>query len=125
MREARSTPKPPISAMPNSSTCAHMARWPHAIPQHAPGHPQRVTRIEAALDSVDGFYLAGNALHGVGLSRAVAVGAVAENRQRRRCWAGIATPGTARSSAMPPLRTGETAGRGRPSVRVPRLGAAG
>ncbi len=52
-----------------------IARWPHAIPQYAPGHPQRVARIEAALAEVDGFYLAGNALHGVGLSRAIAVGA--------------------------------------------------
>ena len=61
-----------IEAAPVS---AHVARWPHAIPQYAPGHPQRVARIEAALDEVDGFHLAGNALHGVGLSRAIAVGA--------------------------------------------------
>ncbi|MXX63435.1 MAG: protoporphyrinogen oxidase [Holophagales bacterium] len=52
-----------------------VARWPHAIPQYAPGHPQRVARIEAALDPIAGFHLAGNALHGVGLSRAIAVGA--------------------------------------------------
>jgi oxygen-dependent protoporphyrinogen oxidase len=56
-------------------THTSVARWPHAIPQYAPGHPRRVARIEAALDPVDGFYLAGNALHGVGLSRAIAVGA--------------------------------------------------
>ncbi len=70
LRELRQTVG--IDAAP---TCIHVARWPHAIPQYTPGHPQRVTRIEAALDSVDSFYLAGNALHGVGLSRAVAVGA--------------------------------------------------
>ena len=56
-------------------TYASVARWPHAIPQYAPGHPQRVARIEAALDPIAGFHLAGNALHGVGLSRAIAVGA--------------------------------------------------
>ena len=56
-------------------TYTSVARWPHAIPQYAPGHPRRVARIEAALDPIDGFYLAGNALHGVGLSRAIAVGA--------------------------------------------------
>jgi len=56
-------------------TYTSVARWPHAIPQYAPGHPQRVARIEAALDPIAGFHLAGNALHGVGLSRAIAVGA--------------------------------------------------
>ena len=56
-------------------TYTSVARWPHAIPQYAPGHPRRVARIEAALDPIDGFHLAGNALHGVGLSRAIAVGA--------------------------------------------------
>lgn len=54
---------------------ASVARWPHAIPQYAPGHPQRVARIEAALDPIAGFHLAGNALHGIGLSRSIAVGA--------------------------------------------------
>jgi len=56
-------------------TYTSVARWPHAIPQYAPGHPQRVARIEAALDPIAGFHLAGNALHSVGLSRAIAVGA--------------------------------------------------
>ena len=62
----------------------HIARWPHAIPQYAPGHPQRVARIEAALDEVDGFYLAGNVLYGVGLSRAIAVGAGCGEQAARR-----------------------------------------
>ncbi len=56
-------------------TYTSVARWPHAIPQYAPGHPQRVARIEAALDPIEGFHLAGNALHGVGLGRAIAIGA--------------------------------------------------
>lgn len=56
-------------------TFTGVARWPHAIPQYAPGHPQRVAQVEAALAPIEGFHLAGNALHGVGLSRAIAVGA--------------------------------------------------
>lgn len=70
LRELRRTAG--IDAEP---TYTSVARWPHAIPQYAPGHPRRVARIEAALDPIDGFCLAGNALHGVGLSRAIAVGA--------------------------------------------------
>ncbi|MYF04040.1 MAG: protoporphyrinogen oxidase, partial [Holophagales bacterium] len=70
LRELRRTAG--IDAEP---TWTSVARWPHAIPQYAPGHPQRVARIEAALDPIAGFHLAGNALHGVGLSRAIAVGA--------------------------------------------------
>ncbi len=60
-----------------------IARWPHAIPQYAPGHPQRVAWIEAALNEVGGFYLAGNALYGIGLSRAIAVGAGCGERAAR------------------------------------------
>ncbi len=62
----------------------NIARWPHAIPQYAPGHPQRVARTEAALAGVHGFYLAGNVLYGVGLSRAIAVGAGCGERAARR-----------------------------------------
>ena len=70
LRELRRTAR--INAAP---TWTSVARWPHAIPQYAPGHPQRVARIEAALEPIAGFHLAGNALYGVGLSRAIAVGA--------------------------------------------------
>ena len=65
-------------------TYTSIARWSHAIPQYAPGHQQRVARIEAALDPIDGFYLAGNVLHGVGLSRAIAVGAECGELAARR-----------------------------------------
>ncbi|MXX75340.1 MAG: protoporphyrinogen oxidase [Holophagales bacterium] len=65
-------------------TWTSVARWPHAIPQYAPGHPQRVARIEAALDPIAGFHLAGNVLHGVGLSRAIAVGADCGERAARQ-----------------------------------------
>ena len=82
LRELRRTVG--IDATPTSTS---VARWPHAIPQYAPGHPQRVARIEAALDPIDGFYLAGNVLHGVGLSRAVAVGAACGERAAKRLLA--------------------------------------
>lgn len=65
----------PTAGIDAEPTHTSVARWPHAIPQYAPGHPLRVARIEAALDPIAGFHLAGNALHGVGLSRAIAVGA--------------------------------------------------
>ncbi len=70
LRELRRTAR--IRVAP---TWTGVARWPHAIPQYALGHPQRVERIEAALEQEEGFFLAGNALHGVGLSRAISVGA--------------------------------------------------
>ena len=46
-----------------------------------------MARIEAALDPIDGFYLAGNVLNGVGLSRAVAVGAECGERAAKRLLA--------------------------------------
>ena len=64
-------------------TYTSVARWPHAIPQYAPGHPRRVAAIEAALEPVAGFQLAGNALHGIGLSRAIALGADCGERAAR------------------------------------------
>ncbi|MCY3971293.1 MAG: protoporphyrinogen oxidase [Acidobacteria bacterium] len=65
-------------------TYTSVARWLHAIPQYAPGHPQRVARIEAALAPIEGFHLAGNVLHGIGLSRAIAVGAECGERAARQ-----------------------------------------
>ena len=86
LRELRRTAG--IDAEPTHTS---VARWPHAIPQYAPGHPQRVGRIEAALQPIEGFHLAGNALHGVGLSRAIAVGAdCGEKAARRLLQAGTA-----------------------------------
>ena len=64
-------------------TYTNVARWPHAIPQYAPGHPRRVAAIEAALEPIAGFQLAGNALHGVGLSRAIAAGAACGEQAAR------------------------------------------
>ncbi len=78
LRELRRTAG--IDAAPTHTS---VARWPHAIPQYAPGHPRRVALIEAALQPIEGFHLAGNALHGVGLSRAMAVGADCGERAAR------------------------------------------
>lgn len=76
---------------------ASVARWPHAIPQYAPGHPQRVARIEAALEPIAEFHLAGNALHGIGLSRAIAVGAeCGENAVRDLLGASAESAGSQR-----------------------------
>ncbi len=87
LRELRRTVG--IDATP---TYTSIARWPHAIPQYAPGHPQRVARIEAALDPIDGIYLAGNVLHGVGLSRAIAVGAECGEKAAKRLLRASAKP---------------------------------
>jgi oxygen-dependent protoporphyrinogen oxidase len=42
-------------------------RWPLGMPQYILGHPERATRIEAALAEHAGLELAGNALRGVGV----------------------------------------------------------
>lgn len=95
LRELRRTVG--IDATP---TYTSIARWPHAIPQYAPGHPQRVARIEAALDPIDGFHLAGNVLHGVGLSRAIAVGAEC-GEKAARFLLGAAEPASNRVDRPP------------------------
>ena len=45
-----------------------VVRWNDAMPQYNLGHSARVKRIEAAIDNVDGLWLATNALHGVGIA---------------------------------------------------------
>lgn len=42
--------------------------WPHAIPQYAPGHVEKVRRIEAAAAEHPGLSLLGNAYRGVGVT---------------------------------------------------------
>jgi len=49
-------------------------RHPHAIPQFVQGHVERMEKIRTVLASVDGLYLAGNYMHGVGMKDAVASG---------------------------------------------------
>jgi protoporphyrinogen/coproporphyrinogen III oxidase len=42
-------------------------RWPRGMPQYTLGHPERLARIEAALESHPGLALAGAAYRGVGI----------------------------------------------------------
>jgi protoporphyrinogen/coproporphyrinogen III oxidase len=46
-------------------------RWPLAMPQYVVGHEERVVRIRAALETLPGIFLAGNAYSGVGLSDSI------------------------------------------------------
>ena len=46
----------------------HVVRWNNAMPQYHVGHLQRVAKIEEAIETVPGIYIAGNSLHGVGIS---------------------------------------------------------
>ena len=45
-----------------------VVRWNRAMPQYHVGHLDRVKRIEAEIDKVDGLALMSNALHGVGIT---------------------------------------------------------
>jgi oxygen-dependent protoporphyrinogen oxidase len=55
-------------------------RWPLAMPQYVVGHEERMGRIRAAVESVPGLFLAGNAYSGVGLSDSIRMAqAAAEN----------------------------------------------
>ena len=42
-------------------------RWPHGMPQYVLGHPERLERIDAALQRHPGLALAGAAYRGVGI----------------------------------------------------------
>ena len=42
-------------------------RWPHGMPQYVLGHPERLERIDAALELHPGLALAGAAYRGVGI----------------------------------------------------------
>jgi oxygen-dependent protoporphyrinogen oxidase len=53
-----------IDAMPELT---RIHRWPRGMPQYVLGHPERVERIEAALEAHPGLALAGAAYRGVGI----------------------------------------------------------
>jgi len=57
-----------------------ITRRASAMPQYHVGHPQRVARIEAALDQLANLQLAGNALHGVGIPQCIHSGEQAADR---------------------------------------------
>jgi oxygen-dependent protoporphyrinogen oxidase len=53
---------------------AWIHRWPGGMPQYVLGHPERVARIEAALERHPGLALAGAAYRGVGIPDCIASG---------------------------------------------------
>lgn len=55
-------------------------RWEKAMPQYNLGHPERLARIEAALDALPGLALAGNGYRGIGLPDCIRSGELAAER---------------------------------------------
>lgn len=49
-------------------------RWDGGMPQYTLGHPERVARLESAVDAIPGLAVAGNMLRGVGLPDCIASG---------------------------------------------------
>ncbi|AXC12951.1 Protoporphyrinogen IX oxidase, aerobic, HemY [Acidisarcina polymorpha] len=58
---------------------ALVRRWPRSLPQYTIGHRRRVGRIEEISREIPGFYLVGNAFHGVGLPDLVRQGRALAN----------------------------------------------
>jgi oxygen-dependent protoporphyrinogen oxidase len=58
----------------------HVVSRRRALPCYAVGHRHRVARLAAAADTLSGFALAGNALHGAGIPDCIAVGRSAAQR---------------------------------------------
>jgi protoporphyrinogen/coproporphyrinogen III oxidase len=52
----------------------NIARWPNSMAQYTVGHAKRVERIEELVCRIPGFYLAGNAYHGIGIPDCVRMG---------------------------------------------------
>jgi oxygen-dependent protoporphyrinogen oxidase len=66
-----------VSGTPISSV---IVRWPRTTPQYHIGHLQRVAEIEASLESLPGFAIAGNAYRGVGMPQCIRSGWLAADR---------------------------------------------
>jgi oxygen-dependent protoporphyrinogen oxidase len=69
-----------IFGLTSAPVFAEVMNWRRAIPQYDLQHPSRVARIEAALEHIPGFFLAGNGLQGVAFSKSAVTGM----RQGRR-----------------------------------------
>jgi protoporphyrinogen/coproporphyrinogen III oxidase len=52
-------------------------RWPNGMPQYTLGHSERVATIERQAQEHPGLFIAGNALHGVGIPDCIASGEAA------------------------------------------------
>lgn len=61
-------------------TLERVYRWERGMPQYALGHLQRVQRIEAAIEGLPGFEIAGNMFRGVGIPDCIASGESAAER---------------------------------------------
>jgi oxygen-dependent protoporphyrinogen oxidase len=57
-----------------------VTRWPKGMPQYTLGHLERIAAIDAAVASVPGLALAGNAYRGVGIPDCIASGEAAADR---------------------------------------------
>jgi oxygen-dependent protoporphyrinogen oxidase len=68
---------------------ARVHRWPRGMPQYVLGHPERLERIDAALERHPGLALAGAAYRGVGIPDCIASGEEAA-RSVARALAGAA-----------------------------------
>ncbi len=58
-------------------TLVRVQRWPRGMPQYVLGHPERVERIESALERHPGLAVAGAAYRGVGIPDCIASGEAA------------------------------------------------
>ena len=66
-----------ISAVPLDAV---VQRWTDGLPQYGPGHPGVVSRLEAAVATLDGLEVAGSLLHGVGVPACIGTGRAAAAR---------------------------------------------
>jgi protoporphyrinogen/coproporphyrinogen III oxidase len=66
-----------IEGEPYYSTVAH---WPRTMPQYHVGHLDRIAQLEKQLEAFQGFELAGNAYHGVGVPACIQSGEKAAER---------------------------------------------
>ncbi len=66
-----------ISAQP---ILQRVSIWERAMPQYNLGHPQRLERIERALEKWGGLYLAGNGYRGIGIPDCIRSGELAAHK---------------------------------------------
>lgn len=59
---------------------ARVFRWERAMPQYNLGHPERLKRIESALESLPGLALAGNGYRGIGIPDCIHSGELAAQK---------------------------------------------
>ena len=68
---ATSQPASSRAALPENGQ-AWVIRWDEAMPQYHVGHLRRVDRIRKSIDPLDGLWLVGNAIDGVGIAPLIA-----------------------------------------------------